>query len=290
MRYVAISLVIVLLSVQTVAALPDPGITPDNFLYNFKRLFERIELAFVFDDVVRSEKYLNFAELRLAEAKSIAEQRPELVGGLIQEYQTNIDTATELADKAKQLRDTTELENLIKTARSEHIEVLNEVVIKVPEVTKIIIRDVIAREMEKIDSIKIPVDIEIREPEKRDPIPLIQEPIIKPTEEKEIDPKCGNDICDIDETSLSCPGDCGTQTRCIDSDLGLNYYNKGSVSGFVSGTRTYTTKVDSCDNNRLTEYRCNGVYITESILPCSYGCFDGACKLPPSITGGIIVG
>jgi len=120
------------------AELPDPGITPDNPLYGFKRFFEGVDLFFTFDDVAKAEKHLHFAELRLSEAREMTERgKPEFVSDLTGEYEDNLDKSQEIAAVAKGLgRNVTRVEELVALATSIHIEVLEGVLEKVPDVAK----------------------------------------------------------------------------------------------------------------------------------------------------------
>lgn len=76
-----------------------------------------------------------------------------------------------------------------------------------------------------------------------------------------------------------------TSTQCIDTDGGLNYYEKGTVTaGFVF-------KSDYCfDTQTLIEYYCtSGGQIAYTRYTCKAGCFLGTCKeekpqlTPPSL-------
>jgi hypothetical protein len=165
-------------------------------------------------------------------------------------------------------------------------------------------------------------------------------------------PICGNDICDSDETCVSCPKDCGpcpttttvrttppkitettlskcssssdcmwcgidciikrkdigciavappkgyncecvngfcnkvqiqisktkTPDSCTDTDGGLQYYVKGTISGYYADQRYVYT--DSCTGNLLTEYYCYTTNYGYSYYNCAYvgkKCIDGAC-------------
>lgn len=118
--------------------LPAAGITPDSWMYGFKRFFEGIDLFFTFDDVVKAEKYLKYAELRLAEAKEMAEKgKPEFVDDLIEEYEDSLEKANEISKIAQQVgKNVTKVAELIAVATSIHMDVLEKVLEKVPEQAK----------------------------------------------------------------------------------------------------------------------------------------------------------
>jgi len=118
--------------------LPAAGITPDSWMYRFKRFFEGIDLFFTFDDVAKAEKYLKYAELRLTEAKEMAEKgKPEFVDDLIEEYEDNLEKANEISKIAQQVgKNVTKVTELVAVATSIHVDVLENVLEKVPEQAK----------------------------------------------------------------------------------------------------------------------------------------------------------
>jgi len=118
--------------------LPAAGITPDSWMYGFKRFFESIDLFFTFDDVAKAEKHLKYAELRLAEAKEMVEKgKPEFVDDLIEEYEDSLEKANEISKIAQQLgKNVTKVAELVAIATSIHMDVLENVLEKVPEQAK----------------------------------------------------------------------------------------------------------------------------------------------------------
>jgi DNA-binding ferritin-like protein len=118
--------------------LPSAGITPDSWFYGFKRFFEAIDLFFTFDDIAKAEKHAKYAELRLAEAKEMAEKgKTEYLDDLIKEYKKNLEKCNEIAKIAQQVgKNVTKVTELVSIATSIHIEVLEEVLEKVPEQAK----------------------------------------------------------------------------------------------------------------------------------------------------------
>jgi len=59
---------------RQVEELPSPGITPDSFWYFGEILKERLTLIFTFDKPEKLNKYLVFADERLAEAREMTER------------------------------------------------------------------------------------------------------------------------------------------------------------------------------------------------------------------------
>ncbi|MBS3104960.1 hypothetical protein J4234_01765 [Candidatus Woesearchaeota archaeon] len=106
-------------------------------------------------------------------------------------------------------------------------------------------------------------------------------------------PVCGNKICESGEADYcppcskeegiacscsvgTCPSDCATQ-KCTDSDGGMNYYEYGYITFFNNNP--------SENPNLLNEKSCrsDGQAI-ENLYECTYGCFEGACKMMPEPT------
>jgi len=75
--------------------------------------------------------------------------------------------------------------------------------------------------------------------------------------------------------------------NCNDTDGGINYFTKGSVSGnigsaYPAGLETYTDYCTS-DNQSLIERYCTDDYTNFTThYPCEYGCSDGACLTEPT--------
>ena len=118
--------------------LPEAGITPDSWLYGFKRFFESIDLFFTFDEIAKAEKYLKYAELRLAEAKEMAEKgKSEFVSDLAKEYENYLEKANEIAKTAQEVgKNVTKLTEIVAIATWVHVDVLENVLEKVPEEAK----------------------------------------------------------------------------------------------------------------------------------------------------------
>jgi|Deesub1362B_J571_1020462.scaffolds.fasta_scaffold02634_6 hypothetical protein len=133
----------VLISVAAAQELPDPGILPDSWMYGIKRAFESISLILTFDEVAKVEKRLQYAELRLIEAKVMAEKgKPEYVEKLLGDYQKELEEVSKVISSAKNKE---RLSELVALATSRHLEVLDSVIEVVPEEAKE--RVIFAKEM-----------------------------------------------------------------------------------------------------------------------------------------------
>lgn len=116
--------------------LPDPGITPDSWMYGLKRAFEGISMFFTFDEVAKAEKHLHYAELRLSEARAMAEKgKPEYIDDLLEDYEKELQEANKIASLAKgAIKE--KLAELVATATSQHLRVLDRVQEQVSEQAK----------------------------------------------------------------------------------------------------------------------------------------------------------
>ncbi len=115
--------------------LPPAGVTPDSFAYGFKRFFENIDMFFAIDEEARAEKHVKYAELRLSEAKEMADKgKPEFVGDLLNEYEDNLERGNEISRIAQQAgKNATRVAELVAVATSIHLDVLEDVFQKAPE-------------------------------------------------------------------------------------------------------------------------------------------------------------
>jgi hypothetical protein len=109
----------------------DPGTTPDNFMYGFKRFGEGFQKFFTFDPVDRAKLNLKFAKLRLAEAKAMAdENKQQYIYNLINDYNHELDEADQNTPFGQKISD------LIKEANTtlpRSLLVLEQVYAKAPE-------------------------------------------------------------------------------------------------------------------------------------------------------------
>ncbi len=126
--------------------LASAGTTPDSWTYGFKKFSEGIGMFFTFDKVAKAEKYAERAELRLSEAREMTDNgKPEFVDELMEEYQNNLEKANEISRIAQQAgKDITKVTEIISIATSIHLDVLEDVLERVPEQAKPSIQRAIA--------------------------------------------------------------------------------------------------------------------------------------------------
>ncbi|ENO12412.1 hypothetical protein MBGDC06_00070 [Thermoplasmatales archaeon SCGC AB-539-C06] len=119
------------------------GITPDSWLYGIKKFSENIDLFFTFDDIGKAEKLVYYAELRLAEAKELAENgKTEFVNDLVNEYKLNLENSNELVETAQQFgKNVTKVTGLIAVSTSIHVDILEEALQQVPDKTELSIQN-----------------------------------------------------------------------------------------------------------------------------------------------------
>jgi len=132
-------IILAILAVSVVAQeeLPDPGITPDSWTYGFKRAFEGIGMFFTFGEAAKAGKHLHFAELRLSEVKAMVEKgKPEYVGELSEDYEEELAEANKIAALAREANKKEKLTELVATATSQHLNVLDKIQERVPEQAK----------------------------------------------------------------------------------------------------------------------------------------------------------
>ncbi len=114
--------------------LPEPGTLPDSPFYGLKRFFEGIGTAFTFDQEAKAARALELAELRLAEARAMAEMgKPEFVQDLASDYEKEIENSNAaLASISEPERKRIASERVaVSTLR--HLDVLDSIKDRVPE-------------------------------------------------------------------------------------------------------------------------------------------------------------
>lgn len=114
-------------------AMPDPGVLPDSPFYGLKIFVESLGTTFTFGAEGKAERALELAEVRLAEAQAMAEMnKGDLAAQAAENYKSKMEEAKE---NAANIEDTVNREAVlarIDAATSTHIDILNEVKLKVP--------------------------------------------------------------------------------------------------------------------------------------------------------------
>ena len=121
------------------------GVTPDSWFYGLKKLSENIDLFFTFDVLAKAKKLAYYAEIRLAEAKELAENgKTEFLNDLFKAYKLNLENSNELVETANQFgKNVTKVTELIAVSTSIHVDILEEILQQVPEKTKLYIQNAI---------------------------------------------------------------------------------------------------------------------------------------------------
>jgi len=113
------------------------GKKPQGIGYGLKRAWEKVQLAFTFNDEKEAELYLKFAERRLSESLEILEEDEEKAKELLEEYEENLERGNEISKIAQEVgKNITKVTELVAIATSIHVDVLEDVLDRVPEQAK----------------------------------------------------------------------------------------------------------------------------------------------------------
>ncbi len=113
------------------------GRKPKGIGYGLSRAWEKINLAFTFNEQKKAELHLKFAERRLSESLEILDEDKEKAKELLEEYEENLEKSNEISKIAQQVgENVTKVTELVAIATSIHRDVLEEVLEKVPEQAK----------------------------------------------------------------------------------------------------------------------------------------------------------
>jgi hypothetical protein len=113
--------------------MPDPGVLPDSPFYGLKLFIESIGMTFTFGAEARAERALELAEVRLVEARAMAEMNKEdLAVKAVSDYESKMEEAEENAANIEDEEKRAEVLSRIEAATSVHVDVLNEVKLQVP--------------------------------------------------------------------------------------------------------------------------------------------------------------
>jgi hypothetical protein len=130
-------LTISLISISAIAQeeLPKPSILPDSPFYGFSRWFEKVRMFFTFSEEEKAKLNLHFAELRVAEAKSLVEKgKIQYAEGLLKDYESELnESQRRLQNQIRLGRNVTLLAELVANATHKHLTILEKISEKVPE-------------------------------------------------------------------------------------------------------------------------------------------------------------
>ena len=118
--------------------LPNPGLTPDSPFYFLERISEGIGTFFTFGDLKKAERYAVLATERVAEAQAVVNKgKPEAAQIALKRYEDQLGRALAKAETAKAKGQNIErVTEIVATATSKHLTVLEGVLEKVPEAAK----------------------------------------------------------------------------------------------------------------------------------------------------------
>ncbi|OKY77458.1 MAG: hypothetical protein BTN85_2109 [Candidatus Methanohalarchaeum thermophilum] len=113
--------------------LPNPGITPDSYLYGLDRAMESIHLAITNGEQNKAKLHLKLAEERLSEGVEMGYRgNNKLADQMTEQYNKNVDQSLETTQEIAQEQERTQLQERIATQTTHHIEVLEHVMNRVP--------------------------------------------------------------------------------------------------------------------------------------------------------------
>ncbi len=117
---------------------PEADLTPDSFWYRFKRFKEGIVLRFTFNEEKKVMRLIQYSEERLAEtAKLIEENKTEFIDDLIEDYDKKIEEVNKISELAREQRkNTSNIDEVVAEATSMHVDILKEILKKIPEQAK----------------------------------------------------------------------------------------------------------------------------------------------------------
>jgi hypothetical protein len=121
------------------------GTTPDSILYGLDRAMESIKLAFTRNNEKRADLHLQNAEERLAEIQQmVQEKKTKYVDMLEEDREASIAEAQqEITKAAAKGQDTEALSAQVAEMTSKHLEILQSLLDKVPEESKVGIQNAI---------------------------------------------------------------------------------------------------------------------------------------------------
>ena len=171
-KVIAIALVLALFASVAVAqpntSSVDPGITPDSPFYFFKVIVEKVKLFVIVDPAKKADLLAELINTKLAEAQAMFEEgKVEDAQEALELYQEYVDEMTEVVgETTKNGKDLSKVIERVKEAHENHVEVLTELLEKVPDQAKDAIehalevsqrgQEVCIERLEKIEAGEIP--------------------------------------------------------------------------------------------------------------------------------------
>lgn len=150
----------------------EKGKAPRGVGYGFMRAWEKISLAFTFNEEKEAELYLKFAERRLLESLEVIEEDVEKAAELLEEYEENLEKGNEISRIAQSVgKNITKVSELVAIATSMHLDALEAALERVPEQAKASIQRAISSS--KIGNEEALDTLEKDQPEKAAEIHLI---------------------------------------------------------------------------------------------------------------------
>jgi hypothetical protein len=118
----------------TTTALPTVSVTPDSMFYQLKLLVEKIRMAITIDAVDKATLLEQQAEVRLAEAKVMAEAgKADMAQAALVEAQTKLAAAqAQMKLAAKSNKDLTKLQSMVNLDETQFATVLSGILAKAP--------------------------------------------------------------------------------------------------------------------------------------------------------------
>ncbi|MBD3155760.1 MAG: DUF4382 domain-containing protein [Candidatus Aenigmarchaeota archaeon] len=133
----AVSLLVLPIVVMAQEDLPTPKVVPGHWAYGLKTAWENVQMVFTRNSQSRARLNIRLARERLAEAKVVAEGKPEEAEKLMERYQMRLMKAEEEVNKSKGIgQDVSELLSQMEESNQKHRAVLELVQNKVPEQAK----------------------------------------------------------------------------------------------------------------------------------------------------------
>ncbi|MDO8558413.1 MAG: DUF5667 domain-containing protein [bacterium] len=142
---IALSLLFSGLVFAKAEGLPDSGITPDSHFYFLKTWKENIQTFFTFGAENKAKQYLHLADVRMAEyQKLIEKEKTDIAEKTLEKYKNQLQQALDkISEIKKSGKNETDLSTRFEQAITKHLQVLQVILLKVPEPAKLGIQNAI---------------------------------------------------------------------------------------------------------------------------------------------------